>query len=145
MEGAGWFDSQTPRVVEFDSVAMNKKLQRKLRDLGRAVFEAISESPDVGEALELIRAEGYSLSMQLKCEKGGGKAKPGAPEAGRPSIGRPVIGWPDSGGPDGGGPDGERVVRALPEHDPTFRIDGEDLSFLRSIGIDPTRRMRRRR
>jgi hypothetical protein len=27
---------------------------------------------------------------------------------------------------------------------PPFRIDGEDLSFLRSIGIDPTRRRRRR-
>lgn len=29
--------------------------------------------------------------------------------------------------------------------DPVFRINGRDLSFLRSIGIDPTRRMRRRR
>ncbi len=27
---------------------------------------------------------------------------------------------------------------------PAFRIHGEDLVFLRSIGIDPTRRMRRR-
>lgn len=26
-----------------------------------------------------------------------------------------------------------------------FRIDGNDLSFLRSIGIDPTRKARRRR
>jgi hypothetical protein len=26
-----------------------------------------------------------------------------------------------------------------------FRIDGRDLSFLRSIGIDPTRRIRSRR
>ena len=36
-------------------------------------------------------------------------------------------------------------VVGLPEHDPMFRIDGQDLTFLRSIGIDPTRRMRRRR
>ncbi|MEE2778315.1 MAG: hypothetical protein VYE73_16300 [Acidobacteriota bacterium] len=27
---------------------------------------------------------------------------------------------------------------------PTFRIDGKDLLFLRSIGIDPTRKSRRR-
>jgi hypothetical protein len=29
--------------------------------------------------------------------------------------------------------------------DPTFRIDGNDLLFLRSIGIDPTRKSRARR
>ena len=34
-------------------------------------------------------------------------------------------------------------ARGLPE--PTFQINGEDLSFLRSIGIDPTRRLRRRK
>lgn len=96
---------------------MDKKLQRKLRELGRAVFEAISESPDVSEALDLIRAEGYSLSMQLNCKKDG----------------------------DGARPAEEEPVRALPARDPIFRIDGQDLTFLRSIGIDPTRRMRRRR
>ena len=29
--------------------------------------------------------------------------------------------------------------------EPVFQIDGRDLNFLRSIGIDPTRRLRRRR
>ncbi len=29
--------------------------------------------------------------------------------------------------------------------DPAFQIDGRDLSFLRSIGIDPTRRLRRKK
>jgi hypothetical protein len=29
--------------------------------------------------------------------------------------------------------------------DPVFRIDGNDLLFLRSIGIDPTRKSRARR
>lgn len=95
---------------------MDERLQRKLRDLGRAVFEAISESAEVGEALDLIRAEGYSLSMQLNCKK-----EPADERADR------------------------QPVRALPEHRPDFRIDGQDLTFLRSIGIDPTRRMRRRR
>ncbi len=28
---------------------------------------------------------------------------------------------------------------------PSFQINGDDLSFLRSIGIDPTRKIRRRR
>jgi hypothetical protein len=36
-------------------------------------------------------------------------------------------------------PDRRRQAKAL------FRIDGNDLSFLKSIGIDPTRKTRRRR
>jgi hypothetical protein len=31
-----------------------------------------------------------------------------------------------------------------PPPTPTFRINGEDLAFLRSIGIDPTRKSRGR-
>lgn len=31
------------------------------------------------------------------------------------------------------------------QEDPGFRIDTQDLSFLKSLGIDPTRRVRRRR
>jgi hypothetical protein len=31
------------------------------------------------------------------------------------------------------------------EVEPTFRINSNDLSFLKSVGIDPTRRVRRRR
>ena len=106
-------------------MAMDETLQRKLRDLGRAVFEAISESPDVSEAMDLIRAEGYSLSMQVNCKRGADKG--GAGE-------RPLSLLPSRLG--------ESSNRAL---DPAFRIHGDDLSFLRSIGIDPTRRARRRR
>jgi hypothetical protein len=29
--------------------------------------------------------------------------------------------------------------------DPVFKIDGRDLLFLKSVGIDPTRKLRRRR
>jgi hypothetical protein len=32
----------------------------------------------------------------------------------------------------------------LPPQEPVFQINGQDLSFLKSIGIDPTRRARRR-
>ncbi len=96
---------------------MDENLQRRLRDLGRAVFEAISESPDVNQALSQIRAHGYTLSMQLNCKK---ESESEASEA-------------------------DSEPKALPAAEPVFRIDGQDLTFLRSIGIDPTRRMRRRR
>ncbi len=39
-----------------------------------------------------------------------------------------------------------RLERALePAREPEFRIDARDLEFLRSIGIDPTRRLKSRR
>ncbi len=108
---------------------MDDQLHRKLRNLGRAVFDAISESPDVSEALDGIRAEGYSLSMQLNCKKG---------DSERPVEARVVDRVPKSLE--------EASKRALERmDDPSFRIHGDDLSFLRSIGIDPTRRIRRRR
>ena len=31
------------------------------------------------------------------------------------------------------------------DESPVFRIDSRDLAFLKSVGIDPTRRVRRRR
>ncbi len=33
----------------------------------------------------------------------------------------------------------------LTDENPIFKINGSDLSFLKSIGIDPTRRLRRRK
>jgi hypothetical protein len=90
------------------------RLRQMLRDLGRALSAAISDSPQVGRTLRQIREEGYTLYLLVDCKreeaeeerKGGGR---------RPRGGEPV-----------------------------FRINGEDLSFLKSIGIDPTRRGRRR-
>lgn len=88
-----------------------------LRDLRRALSDAISESSEVNRTLRKIREEGYSLYMLVDCKRDINDPEPmalaGAP---RRSPGEPV-----------------------------FQIDVRDLSFLRSIGIDPTRRLRRRR
>jgi len=96
---------------------VDQELQRLFQDLGKAVFDAISESSDIGETVSRLREEGYSLTMQLNCQKE-------TPTGTEP----PENGLSASKGPD-----------------PTFRIDGQDLSFLQSIGIDPTRRRPRRR
>lgn len=86
----------------------------------------MSESTEVGEKLRLIRQEGYSVYLLLDCKKDG--------EDGctlEPAI----------------APEPERAppARQLSAGKSTFRINGTDLSFLKSIGIDPTRRGRRRR
>ncbi len=88
-----------------------------LRDLRRALSDAISESSEINRTLRKIREEGYSLYMLVDCKRDINDPEPMA-LAGTPrrSSGEPV-----------------------------FQIDVRDLSFLRSIGIDPTRRLRRRR
>jgi hypothetical protein len=97
-----------------DMATQDSDLKSMLRDLGRALSAAISDSPEVGRTLRRIRREGYSLQLLLDCKRDPGIA--------------------DSAGSNGGACSLE----------PSFRIDARDLSFLRSIGIDPTRRLRRR-
>jgi hypothetical protein len=87
-----------------------------LRDLRRALSEAISESSDVSRTLRRIREEGYSLYLLVDCKRDRECDEPLALAPARHGSGEPV-----------------------------FQINGTDLSFLRSIGIDPTRRLRRRR
>jgi hypothetical protein len=96
---------------------LDDKLHQMLRELRRALSEAISESSDVSRSLRKIREEGYSLYLLVDC-----KRELNDPDA----VALTAPRWPTSG-------------------EPAFQIDGRDLSFLKSIGIDPTRRLRRRR
>jgi len=99
-------------------LVLDDKLHQMLRDLRRALSDAISESPDVSRTLRRIREEGYSLYLLVDCKR----------EALDDDDPLPVA---------------SRMGRR--ERDPVFQINGPDLHFLRSIGIDPTRRSRRRR
>jgi hypothetical protein len=95
---------------------LDDKLHHMLRDLRRALSEAISESPEVSRSLKKIRLEGYSLYLLVDCKRDVTELEPLPLSVGR-----------------------------IPPAEPCFQIDGRDLSFLKSIGIDPTRRLRRRR
>jgi hypothetical protein len=97
--------------------ALDDRLHHMLRDLRRALSEAISESSEVSRTLRKIREEGYSLYLLVDCKR----------EREGDDDPLPVAAPRRSGG------------------EPVFQINGNDLSFLRSIGIDPTRRLRRRR
>ncbi|HEX5759434.1 MAG TPA: hypothetical protein VF121_09590 [Thermoanaerobaculia bacterium] len=94
-----------------------------LRDLRRALSEAISESSEVSRTLRKIREEGYSLYLLVDCKREG-------------ADGEALQLTPQGGG---------ETQTAAHRGEPNFQIDGRDLSFLRSIGIDPTRRLRRPR
>jgi hypothetical protein len=105
------------QVVGREVSSLDDKLHQMLRDLRRALSDAISESTEVSRSLRKIREEGYSLYLLVDCKRDG---------SGEESL---ALSAP----------------RLTSSADPAFQINGRDLSFLKSIGIDPTRRLRRRR
>jgi hypothetical protein len=96
---------------------VDAKLRRLLQELKGAISKTLSESPDVERSMDRIREEGWSVYLVVDRKR------------------------------DDETPEGIELTadRNLPSMEVVFRIDRQDLAFLRSIGIDPTRRLRRRR
>lgn len=94
---------------------MEPRLKQLLEEFTRSLCEAIAESPEVHDRLLSIRREGYTLNLFLDCKPTGNDDEPGA-----------------------------ETGTTRPRPAPPFRIDGRDLAFLRSVGIDPTRKTRSR-
>jgi hypothetical protein len=103
---------------------LNDHLREMLKELGQAINESISGSGRVHDSIQRIRDEGYNLYMVLDAKVGVNKRD------GRGSRGR------SSGG---------RGENAVSEERAAFRINVKDLRFLKSVGIDPTRKVRNRR
>ncbi len=115
--------------------ALDERLRPLIRDLRRALAEAISESSDVSRSLRRIREEGYAMVLHLDCKRDGSDEDAPLVPATRTALAEPTV---------------VKVAKAesgalVPSPEPSFQIDGRDLSFLRSIGIDPTRRLRRKK
>ena len=103
---------------------LDQGMRQMLRDFGRALSEAISESSEATEKLREIRDRGYSLYLLLDGARAERlEARPAAPAE----------------------PERRRLPAPVEPAEPEFLINGEDLAFLRSVGIDPTRRRKRRR
>jgi hypothetical protein len=105
---------------------MNDHLREMLKELGQAINESISGSGRVHDSIQRIRDEGYNLYMVLD-------AKVGVNRRERVAAGRRGAGAEEADPAD------EVTERA------TFRINVKDLRFLKSLGIDPTRKIRVRR
>ncbi len=101
-------------------MALDEKTRAALRELGKALNEAVSSSADVKEILQRLRDDGHEpylvLDATVALDARGRRAR-----ASLPSIRR-------------GGP-----ARREEAEGATFKIDVKDLHFLRSVGIDPTR------
>ena len=104
-----------------DRLKMDKKanahIRRLMSDLRHSLSRAFTESTEVNRVLHRIRDQGWSLYLVIDKSEAG--FDPGALEL--------------------------PAKTTAAEAEPKFRIDGRDLKFLRSVGIDPTRTLRRRR
>jgi hypothetical protein len=111
---------------------LNDHLREMLKELGQAINESISGSGRVHESIQRIRDEGYNLYMVLDAKVGVNKRERGSGrKRGKSSASAPVA----TVGKDSG----ETLERAA------FRINVKDLRILKSLGIDPTRKVRTRR
>ena len=106
-------------TLEDNRSLLNERLQHMLSEFRKALYEAISDSTDVHRTWRQLREEGYSLYLLVDCKKQDGQEA--LPAAAQPNGKLPLP----------------------PQQEPVFQINGTDLSFLKSIGIDPTRRRRR--
>jgi hypothetical protein len=96
-------------------MAVDEKIKQLLRELGTAINESISGSDDVNKQIQRIRDEGYNLYVVLDATIGLNRQdEPEAPT--------------------------EIVVKS--DKEIQFRININDLALLRSLGIDPTRKVR---
>ena len=84
--------------------------------LRSALARALTDSSEASRAVQEIRRQGWSLYLVV-----------------------------DQQEDEGSGAALELTAKKAPAEAPLFKIDGEDLTFLRSIGIDPTRSLRKRR
>jgi hypothetical protein len=99
-------------IVEKD---VDDRIKQLLRDLGTAINESISGSDDVNKQIQKIRDEGYNLYVVLDATIGLNRQDD-----------EPIP--------------SEVVVKS--GKDVQFRININDLALLRSLGIDPTRKVR---
>jgi hypothetical protein len=104
---------------------VDDRIKQLLRDLGTAINESISGSDDVNKQIQRIRDEGYNLYVVLDATIGLNKQD----EEGEQQQDKPQ--------PQ---PTAELVVSN--DKDVQFRININDLSLLRALGIDPTRKVR---
>lgn len=99
---------------------MNDRIKQLLRELGSAINESISSSDHVNQHIQRIRDEGYDLYVVLDA----------------------TIGLNKQGAESDSEEERTAVVPAVPDHEVQFRINVNDLALLRSIGIDPTRKVK---
>lgn len=108
-------------------MALDERTRSLLRELGAALNKAVSSSERVHEILAQVKSEGYEpylvLDATVALDRRGRKTSAALPSIRRGSL---------------------HSQRSETEN-AVFQINVKDLTFLRSVGIDPTRPIRARR
>lgn len=94
-----------------------EQIRKMLRDFGLALSESLSASSEMNRLVRRILDEGYSLHVVLDGEEDQHVATVEL----NTSVSTPTM------------------------KNPPFRLDSSDVAFLKSVGIDATRAVRRRR
>jgi hypothetical protein len=97
---------------------VDDKIKQLLQDLGTAINESISGSDDVNRHIQRIRDEGYDLYVVLDATIGLNKQD------------------------EHGNSEPTETAVVVEKKEVQFRINVNDLSLLRALGIDPTRKVR---
>jgi len=110
---------------------MNDDLREMLKDLGQAINESISGSGRVHDSIQRIRDEGYNLYMVLDAKVGVNRREAKAREGRSPRRKGARV---------------EPIVEKVATGDgrAAFLINIKDVRILKSLGIDPTRKVRLR-
>jgi hypothetical protein len=109
---------------------VDDKIKQLLRELGTAINESISGSDDVNRQIQKIRDEGYNLYVVLDATIGLNRQDEENEEGTETELELQPA---------------EVAVRdevVRDEREIQFRINVNDLSLLRALGIDPTRKVR---
>lgn len=104
---------------------MDDKIKQLLRELGTAINESISGSDDVNRHMQKIRDEGYDLYVVLDATIGLNRQDADEEPQPQPEPTAALVARSASSGKEA-----------------QFRINVNDLGLLRSLGIDPTRKVR---
>ena len=104
---------------------LSDHLRAMLKELGQAINESISGSGRVHDSIQRIRDEGYNLYMVLDAKVGVNRRESRSGSRARSAA--------------------SRVQESAVGERAAFRINVKDLRFLKSVGIDPTRKVRNRR
>ena len=122
---------------------LSDHLREMLKELGQAINESISGSGRVHDSIQRIRDEGYNLYMVLDAKVGVNKRE-GKPDRSRRAVLKAVKAVKGVRGDALRDADDDADAPTSPGR-AAFRINLKDLRFLKSLGIDPTRKVRVRK
>lgn len=87
---------------------MNEELKRLIKELGDAINGSLSESEEIAEAIAKIKTEGYDVLLVLEATVGFSKREEEREE---------------------------RAAMVTAARDPEFRVNAQDVKFLKSLRI----------